>query len=318
MIPMDRMRINARVATLLAAAVLLAACGDRKPPGPVPTPAAELPADHPTLAGPPAPPASRLPPETVLATVGQATVTAGDVEAALAGMPNADRLGYVTTDAVRELVEMLADRRLMAKAARAAGLDRDPVMKEMLAAPPAGVGPDEMLAEVWLEDELAKSAAPGPAEVERYYRENPAEFVEPARVRVTRVTAASEAEAERLRGELARGATAAQLGAGAAELWLQDVPKAPATTSVALGLGAGQVSPVLPVAGGWVVMRAEETAAARQRGLEEVRAGIQAGLEERRRQEALGELREKLRRGVTVRVDEAAISSFLGDPHGGG
>lgn len=315
MIPMDRMRINARVATLLAAAALLAACGDRKPPGPVATPAAELPADHPSLAEAPAAPASRLPPETVLATVGDATVTAGDVEAALAGMPNADRLGYVTTEAVRELVEMLADRRLMAKAARAAGLDRDPVMKEMLAAPPAGVGADDMLAEVWLEDELAKSAAPGPAEVERYYRENPAEFTEPARVRVTRVTAASEAEAERLRGELARGARAAALGAS--ELWLQDVPKAPATTTAALGLRVGEVSPVLPAAGGWVVMRAEETAPARQRGLEEVRAGIQAGLEERRRQETLGALREKLRRGVTVRVDEAAISSFLGDPHGG-
>jgi hypothetical protein len=316
MIRVNRARINGGVTALIAAAGVLVACGGGEAPSPAAAPPAQMPADHPPMAEVTMP-ASRLPPSTVLATVGGETVTAGDVDAALAGMPNADRLGYVTSEAVRELVEMLADRRLMARAARAEGLDADPVMREMLAAPVPGATPDQLLAEVWLENQIGRLPPPGAAEVERYYREHPEEFAEPARVRVTRVTAASEAEAGRLREELARGASAAELGARATELWLQDVPKAPDATRVALALAPGAVSPALPAAGGFVVMRVEERIPARDRGLEEVRAGILATLEDRRRQDALAAVRERLRRDVSVQVDQAAVSSFLGGPHGG-
>lgn len=310
---------RAACAVAILAGSLLAGCSGPAPPAPA-TPT--LPADHPPL-GEPAPPASRLPSSTILATAGGETVSVGDVEAALARMPNADRLGYTTPAAVRELVETLMDRRLMARAARAEGLDHDPATRAMLAAPPPGMNADQVLAEAWLERELAKGPAPGEAGIERYYRGHPAEFSEPARVRVTRVIAADEATAAGLRERLARGETLAALRGrngvrSAGDLWLQGVPDAPATTAAALALKPGEVSTVLPVGAGFMVMRAEEVVAPRLRPLAEVRAGIAAGLDSQRRQDFLAGLRGRLRQGVAVKVDAAAVSSFPASPTGAG
>jgi len=305
MIAIARPRINARVAVPLLAAFLLAACDGGTPPGPVAAPGGGLPGDHPpvgTVA------AAQVAPDTVLATAGTRRVTAADVTAALAGMPGADRQGYATPAALRELVESLADRRLMADAARAQGLDRDPVMQEMLGMPPAGTDPELMLAEVWLESELARTAPPGVAEAERHYREHPDEFREPARVRVSRVTAATEAQAEQLRATLAGG----EAVAGADTLWLQDVAVAPDSTRVALQAAPGDVTPVLPAAEGYLVMRVEEKLGPRVRSLEEAQPGILAALESRRRQEALAALRVRLRKDVVVQVDDAAVAAYLG------
>lgn len=307
MIAIARPPINARVAVPLLAAFMLVACDGRTPPGPVAAQGGTLPDDHPPV-GAAGAPAAQVAPGTVLATVGTQRVTAADVTAALAGMPGDDRQGYATPAALRDLVESLADRRLMARAARAEGLDRDPVMKEMLAAPPAGADPELMLAEVWLESALAGSAAPGVAEAERYYREHPEEFREPARVRVTRVMAPTEAQAAGLRGALERG----EAVDGAETLWLQDVAVAPESTRVALQAGPGEVTPVLPAADGFLVMRVEEKLEPRARSLDEARPGILATLESRRRQDALAALRGRLRKDVTVEVDEAALRAYLG------
>ncbi len=303
------------LAAVLVAVVLLPACGDRPPSVPAASTDAALPSDHPPLDAMTTP-AARLPAGTVLATIGTASVTAGDVDAALAGMSNADRLGYVTPEAVRELVEVLADRRLMVRTARAAGLDRDPAVSAMLAAPPAGTSQDQILADAWLAGELARTSTPAPAEVERHYREHPLEFTEPARVRVTRVTTSSAATAAALRNLLARGTTVGDLRTDSRVrsvegLWLYDTPKAPATTVAALRLDPGAVSGVLPVADTFIVMRAEEKAPARRRPLGEVRAGIAAGLESQRRQAAFADLRGRLRKGVTVVVDTAAVSAYV-------
>jgi hypothetical protein len=124
------------------------------PDGPLPTPA--------------------LPPATVLARVGNGQITAGDVATALAAMTENERRTYVAPAALRELVERLADRPRMAAAARAAGLDQDPVMKEMLATPLEGYTAEQMLAEVWLETELAKTPAVTADDIERYYSANQA------------------------------------------------------------------------------------------------------------------------------------------------
>lgn len=311
-------RCPGRFVAILAGAALLAACGGRSPSSPAAVPAATLPASHPPI-NDMVTPAARLPATTVLAVIGTESITAGDVDAALAGMSNADRLGYTTPEAVRELVEMLADRRLMVRAARAAGLDRDPTLAAMLAAPPAGTSPDQILADAWLAGELTRNSTPAPAEVENYYRAHPLEFTEPARVRVTRVTTPSATTAAALHDQLARGATVAALRADSRvrsveELWLYDAPKAPATTVAALALEPGMVSTVLPAADHFVVMRAEQAAPARLRDIAEVRVGIASGLESQHREAALADLRGHLRKGVIVIVDTAAVATFAAPP----
>ncbi len=310
-----------RYTILSALACLVSACGGKPPEATSGAALPEMPADHAALMEGAAARSPPLPPETVLATVGEHTVTAGDLDAAIAAMPSPDRLEYGTAENIRELVESLVDNRLMAAAARADGRDRDPVMRELSSAPVPGMSADQVLAGIWLESELGKVPLPSDADVARYYRENPAEFTEPARVRVTRVVAADESAARRLQGELARGATIEQLRAlvpgtatSAEQLWLQDLPRQPEMTAVALGLKSREVSTVISAAEGFAVLRAEETAPARLRPLDEVHAGILARLEDGAAQQAMAGIRSRLRSGVQVSIDEARLASYLPPP----
>jgi len=300
------------------------------PPSPAELPT--MPAGHPPLMSPvpsgPAPAESRvasLPPGTVLATAGAHRVTAGDLDAAIMAMPLPDRMEYAGSDNIRELLDSLVDRKLMADVARSEGLAADPVVKQMLGkdAPP-GMTEEQVLAGVWLETALAKAPPPGEAEVSRYYRDHAAEFHVPARLRVTRAVAADEAAAGLLREALGRGATLAQLreripgkASSVEDLWLQDTAKKPESTAIALRLQTGQVSDVLPLAGGFAVFRVEERAPARERPLDEVRPGIRAQLQETARREELDKIRVSLRKNVAVEVDEQRLASYLPPVHPG-
>jgi hypothetical protein len=284
------------------ASFALAVSGAVVAAGPAATPV--MPADHPKISPPPAP-AERLDPATVMARVDQETITAADLDAAIAAMPSPDRFEYVAPEALRDLLEALIDRKLMARLARRDGLV------------PA-------TAEAWLARELGKVPAPTDAAVERYYREHRTGFTVPKRVRVTRAVAKSAAAANRLREDLARGATAAELRTRHATdlsgldegLWLQDAAKKPELVAVALELKAGQTSRVVALEAGFAVMRAEEVAAGSVRPLTEVRAGIVASIEEADRAAALDGARRKLRTGPRIEVMDAALLSYLPPPPG--
>lgn len=285
---MNRTRRTATATGLLFACVV-AAC-DRQPPEPVP-PAAppEMPADHPAL-GEASRASPRLPPATVLARVGTDVITAGDVDAAIGAMPGPERLEYTSPEMVQDLVELLVDRKLLAMAmARARGADPQSPVE-------------------------ATGEPPGEAEIAAYYREHAADFTEPARVLATRATATTDVSAEGLRRRLAGGATVSDLIAtealNADQVWLQDVPKKPEATAVALALRPGEVSRPIPVTGGFLVVRADQVVPARLRPMAEVRAGILAGLEDAARQAAAAAQRESLRKDVPVTLDQALIASY--------
>jgi hypothetical protein len=208
-----------RAVLAAAASCLLLACGGESPaPAPQATPA---PAAAPAVAAGDAQPArpGALAADTVLATVGDRQVTAGDLDAAIAALPAPDRAAAADRAQVREILETLIDRPLMAAAARADGLADDPVMKEMLK-PEAGataLDSDEMLAGVWLETELAKLPPPDEAAVARYYQEHAAEFTQDGQpqpldavrdeIRARLEEARRRDATERIRARLRKGVT---------------------------------------------------------------------------------------------------------------
>lgn len=268
-----------------------------------------MPADHPPLAGAEPRRASGLDPQAVVARVNGAAITAGDLDAVIYAPGLPDRLEYLTPDGLRELVEALVDRKLMAAAARAAG------MGEGEAPSPQS---DLALADAWLARRMSTIAPPDDQAIERHYRENAVQFTVPARVRVTRAISASEQAAGRLREAMVKGATAAQLRAlpsarpeRVSELWLQDAPKKDPLTAAALALGPGGVSQPLAVPAGFAVLRVEERMPARLRPLPEVRPGIVASLEEQARRQALADVRLELRGNAQVVIDRQVLSAYL-------
>jgi peptidyl-prolyl cis-trans isomerase C len=265
-------------------------------------------------------PVARLAAGTVIARFDGGTITAGDLDAAIAAVTGPERLEFKTPEPLREMVQGLVDRRLMAQAARAAGLDRDTVVKSRLDSQGKGAAglAEQLLADAWLEREIAGVPGPTDSDVARYYRGHVGEFTVPVRVRVTRAVAATEAAAEKLRAALARGDSPAQLRAAdpqhtvhVDEVWLQDRPKKNELETIAFGLKSSATSPVFEVETGFAVLRAEETAPVKVRPLADVRGGIEARLEEEHRQAVTARTRAALRKGIAVAVDEAALAAYV-------
>jgi len=70
------------------------------------------------------------------------------------------------------------------------------------------------------------------------------------------------------------------------------------------------VSRVITVPDGFLVMRADRVEPAGPRPLAEVSPGIRAHLHDVRRRAAADALRERLRNGARIRVDEGALMSY--------
>lgn len=275
--------------------------------------AVAMPPDHPPRAAVPAQRAARVAADTVVARVDDAVITAGDLDTVIFAPGVPERAEFLTPDGLRDLVEALIDRKLMARAARAAGLAP--------AAAPGETATEQDLAEGWLLREIGAIEPPTGQTIERYYRDNAAQFTVPARVRVTRVLTESAEAALRARELLVSGAPAQVLRAqggegilGVTDLWLQDAPKRSDLVAVALALPPGVVGPAIPVPAGFVVLRAEERAAAQLRPLDEVRLGIIASLEDAARVQALADTRQRLRSKARIRIEEAALMSYLPTP----
>ena len=275
----------------------------------------------PAVVNPHAVPATRaLPAETVIARYTGGIITAADLDAAIGAISGPERLEYTTPEPLREMVDALVDRKLMAQAARKAKLDQDPAVKSRLAASPGAAPappPDVVLAEEYLQRELRRAPPAVETDISRYYREHQAEFTVPARARVSRAVAVTEAAAERLRDDLAQAATLSQIRqkdpshtAILDEVWIQDRPKKGEMETMALSLKPGAVSPVFRTDAGFAALRVEERVPARLRPLDEVRDGIRARLEEEGRQAAVSRVRVELRKGVTVHIDESALLSY--------
>lgn len=73
---------------------------------------------------------TRFPAQTVVASRGSATVTMQDVDAALIGLPQAQRANFMNSPKrIQEIIERLLINQQLANEARAAKLDQDPLFK---------------------------------------------------------------------------------------------------------------------------------------------------------------------------------------------
>lgn len=300
---------------LVVLALAGTAHGADQAPGAAPLP--RMPANHPPMTTAKAP-AVRLAPETVLARWDTQAVTVSDVDAALARAPGEVRSEYRSPEAIAELVGSLADRKLMAAAARASGIEAEPgVQQAMSSGRDAGIPADFVLADAWLDRQLAAVSPATEADVERYYREHSGAFTEPKRVYVTRVVATSVPAAGELRAALARGIAPGELRdrfpaalRSIDQVWLQDGPAATDLTVLALGLEPGDVSPMIPVGTGPAMVRVEQKKPERLLPLPEVRGAILTILGDQARTERGRLAVQELRKRSPVTLEHIAIDSY--------
>lgn len=92
-------------------------------------------------------------PDVVFAVQGEAILTQGEMDAALAGIPEAQRAAFVRDGAkMDQLVGSLMRRKLVAADAAKAGFDKDPLTADRVR-----LAGEKALAEAWIEDLAAKA-----------------------------------------------------------------------------------------------------------------------------------------------------------------
>ncbi len=142
---------------------------------------------------------------TVLASIGDATITVGDLRALIQDMPAAEQRRYATTAAKRELLEQLVNQRLLAMKARALGLDATPEIRKHVERVE-----DQLLVQRYLTHELAKSAPVAAGDVKLFYEAHPELFSAPARAQVTVLLSPTRAAAQKDLEAVLAGAAPAQ------------------------------------------------------------------------------------------------------------
>ena len=254
--------------------------------------------------------------DRVFAVVGDQSITQADLERAIIATPRPQQLEYIDAGQRLALLEMLIDRKLLAARARAAGLQQQPDVAESLARAGAdGFERERILAQALLDDLLAGDPV-GDVEIQAYYRANADAYTQPERVRILRAILADMPSARQARAALRAGADAAGLANATAdrgragELWLQRHAEPDPLARAAFELAAGETSEVIAVSGGYAVLRVEDREPARQRPLDEVRAGIVARLEQQRDQQDRSALLAELRANTAIEIDQAALSAY--------
>jgi parvulin-like peptidyl-prolyl isomerase len=158
-----------------------------------------------TLVGAAAAGPAPSPAASVLATVGEATITVADLEREMARRAGSRPGTFATAESRRQLLEELVAGRLRVEAARAAGYENDPeivrALEILLAAKLEREQLEPLLAELAVSDE----------EIDAHYRSAPELYTTPEQVRVALIRIDVPAQASEERRAEVEAATAAIL-----------------------------------------------------------------------------------------------------------
>lgn len=251
--------------------------------------------------------------KTVAVVNGQ-VITDADVARRMAKLPASYRQALGGNQ--RRLLEEMVLETLLFQEARKRGLDRDPLVQELLTEAKRQI----MIGRL-MEQEGQREGPVGDQEVAEYYNQHKAEFAQPERWRVSQILLPTEVQAKEALDRLGRGES---FGAVAQEL-SQDPSK---TKGGDLGyfsrgqliqefeeavfqLKVGQTSGVVKTSLGYHVIYLADHQPPQQRGLGDVREQIVQDLQSRRGRSRVDQFVGQLRRQahVFIRDDTAQTSA---------
>jgi parvulin-like peptidyl-prolyl isomerase len=283
-------------------------------------------------AGPPPGGLTKEQAATVVAKVGDVTITLGDYAAALERMNQFDRLRYQTKERRRELLQEIVDMELLAQEAKRRGLDKEPEVQEAIR---------QILREAMIAE--SRKGIPPPAAIEqdaiqKYYDEHQEEFREPERRRVSVIVVDDKEKAE----DVLQQALAAESGEAWGKLHRQHSvdeiakpdPNAPADLAGDRGIvgppgdakgsskavpepvrravfkvkEVGDVFPALvPYENRFFIVRLSGKSEGHTRSVSEADRAIRVAILQKMIAEREAELEKKLRKRFGVQVDEEAL-----------
>lgn len=245
--------------------------------------------------------------DTVVATVGETSITLGELIAARRVLPP-EFLQLPDEILTEALIEQLTNQALLSEAARAAGLDQKLFVQFALKNQTRSVLAGAYMAHAI--DERVTEEAIQAAYEERFANAEPVEEAHAAHILV-----GEEATAKEIKAELDAGADFAALASehgtdGTADRggdlgWFEYERMVPPFAEAAFSMEPGTISEPVQTQFGWHIIRLIEKRHRPVPTLEAVRDQITAELAETAQAEALSELRK----GATIETNRAAVPS---------
>ena len=231
-----------------------------------------------------------------------------DIEALLNEIPEQARQRYASVEGKRELVQSLAEIKMLSLEAKKQGIDRSPDVKRKI----------DFMGEQMLARELAENTVDkitiSDEEISGYYHDNREQFSTGPRVKLRHILLDSESEAQAVLARLKKGEDFSALAReksrcpssqqGGELGWATKGMMVPEFEDAAFALKKGQMSEVVKSSYGYHVIMCDDVEAARQLDLEEVRDTIRQQLKSEKSEETVSALIEQAKKNHPVTVNE--------------
>jgi peptidyl-prolyl cis-trans isomerase C len=243
-----------------------------------------------------------------VAVVGGEKIMDTDIEALLNEIPEQARQRYASVEGKRELVQSLAEIKMLSLEAKKQGIDRSPDVKRKI----------DFMGEQMLARELAENTVDkitiSDEELSGYYHDNREQFSTGPRVKLRHILLDSESEAQAVLARLKKGEDFSALAReksrcpssqqGGELGWATKGMMVPEFEDAAFALKKGQMSEVVKSSYGYHVIMCDDVEAARQLDLEEVRDTIRQQLKSEKSEETVSALIEQAKKNHPVTVNE--------------
>ena len=256
----------------------------------------------------------------VIATVGPDTITIIDLDQTVTAIPLPHSLEYKSEQTLNDLVQSMIDWKLMAKEAVKLGLDRETEVKaqlDTLKGKPASKA-DQLLANTYIKKQQKELEEIPETEIRKYYNTHQEEYTIPERVKIERVIYKSEKNAKAAREGIKQSLSFEEFmeqnpnfRRKITTLWLRKSGTDSEMENVAFNLSEGEVSEIFETKTGYCLLRVLEKAPSAVRSFSEVKAGIKAKLEVQKQRELLDQLKQDLRKNVSITINQPVIKAYL-------
>jgi len=247
-------------------------------------------------------------PPNVVAKVGTTEIKESDIDAILSQIPEPYRERYASPEAKREIIEKMAEVKMMAMEAKKQGIDKKPATKLKL----EYIG-DQILARD-LEESASENIKVNDADITKYYNDNKDKFAQGPRVKVRQILVQTEPEATAILAQLKKGADFSKLAKekskdpssqrGGDLGWVTQGRMDPAFEKAAFALKKGEMSGIIKSSFGYHIVICDDVEAKKEKKLEEVKPQIEKQLQREKKEETVNKLKEQVKKDFPITINE--------------
>jgi peptidyl-prolyl cis-trans isomerase C len=244
----------------------------------------------------------------VIAKIGSTEIKDSDLDAILSQIPEPYRARYATPEAKREIIEKMAEVKMMAMEAKKKGIDKKPATKLKL----EYIG-DQILARD-LEESTVENIKISDADISKYYNDNKDKFAQGPRVKVRHILVSTEPEAKAILAQLKKGADFSKLAKEKSKCpssqrggdlgWVTQGRMDPAFEKAAFALKKGQMSGIVKSSFGYHIIICDDIETKKEKNLAEIKPQIERQLQREKKEEAVNKMKEQVKKDFPITINE--------------